>query len=278
MSVIDKVKAAFRRRDEKAFDEALAELDEPRMSTVRDKRMADEDVTNRLDNLEGTVKGIGDKVGKMYDSLMGDEPPWLAAKKDGDDPDKDKGGKAPPFGGANDEGEGINSEAAGEAKPASILGALELERPTGTQALDARRARDSRFLEDSYQETLAIAEILVPGIDAPGFKVTDAPAKSVSAICGFRKKVLDAALADDDTKQIIHEIAGSNFDVKRCSCADARSIFRAAGAMKRVANNSMSSRTGDEPASGPGGGLGIRSNLKTIAEINARNREHFKSA
>src|SRR5262249_47744554 len=75
-----------------------------------------------------------------------------------------------------------------------ILGELEFEAPVGTGDC-ARRAKDSVYLGDSFQDTLAKAEVLAPGIALPTFDVKAAPKRTLDSIIKLRKTALDLAYA-----------------------------------------------------------------------------------
>ena len=157
-----------------------------------------------------------------------------------------------------------------------ILGELELEAPTGAAAVDVRRAKDSRYLRDSFQATAATADILAPGIRLPTFDEKAAPVKSFRSIDALRRIALDFAYQQPQTRGMIDEVLGGRaFDSKDMSHAIARSIFAAVGAMKRSLNN-KSLRVGDASSvetrehGRPVGGV------KTLTDYATMLNEHYK--
>ena len=65
------------------------------------------------------------------------------------------------------------------------------------------RTTDSSSLRASFQELISRAETLAPGIRLPTFDAK-APAKmTTDAMCKFRRRVLDEAMKEDDTKAAI---------------------------------------------------------------------------
>jgi len=157
----------------------------------------------------------------------------------------------------------------------NILGELEYEAPPGTGD-KARKARDSMYLEDSFQDTVAKAEILAPGIRVPTFdRVTD-PRKTFKTICGLRRTALDLAYAQPVTRGIIDAaLSGRALDTKAMSCANTRVLFNAVAA--QAADGNTRRATDGSNVLSPGGGLVTRGSLNSIADINKRNREKFRA-
>lgn len=127
----------------------------------------------------------------------------------------------------------------------AILGQLELEAPPGAEAVDVRRAKDSRYLADSFRATVALAEIVAPGIRVPAFDQKSDPRRCFKSICDLRRTALDLAYSKPDTRGMIEEVlSGRPLDVKKMSCDAVRSAFNAVGVMKKGANN-RALRVGD---------------------------------
>lgn len=119
----------------------------------------------------------------------------------------------------------------------AIEGELAEEAPPGT-ADQARKARDSAFLDDSYRDTVAGAEILAPGIRFPTFDKKAAAKDSLSTICNLRRNALDLAYVTPEGRGIIGDVlGGKSFDLPNMSCGDVRGLFRSAVAAKRASNN-----------------------------------------
>lgn len=152
---------------------------------------------------------------------------------------------------------------------------LEAEAPAEVTADKARKARDSMYLEDSFQDTVAAAEILVPGIKIPTFDRASAPKKTLDAICKLRRSALDLAYATAEGRGMIEDINGKQLDLERMSCGAVRTLFRSAVAMKKNQNNA-SARTGDGSHVAVGGGMGIKGAVRTPADLNRALAEHYK--
>lgn len=150
---------------------------------------------------------------------------------------------------------------------------LKEEVPSTTTDAAIKATRDSSLLSDSYQETVALAEILVPGIKVPTFD-SKAPRKATfDAICGLRRTALDQFGKTQDGAAIIEQVsAGKPLDLTKASCRDVRALFRAVGAVKKAANSASSSAKDTTTA---GGGLGVPGKINTPAALNKRHAEFY---
>ena len=157
-----------------------------------------------------------------------------------------------------------------------ILGELEMEAPPGTGD-EARKARDSAYLVDSFQDTVAMAEILAPGIRVPVFDKRSNPKKTFDCICDLRRQALGVAHVQSEMRGALEDLVpGFGEDaLKRLTTDQLRTVFRAAAMFKGQMNTpGRAGRTAETP-SYTGGGLGIRSRVKSPAEINAANRRYY---
>ena len=115
----------------------------------------------------------------------------------------------------------------------------ELEEETGSA--DARKARDSALLEESFNDIKAKAEIIAPGIQMPTFDSKADPKKTFrDCHCGLRRKALQQATADSETAENVKTVRGRALDsaeVLKLSCGQVRTIFNGVAAMKANRNN-----------------------------------------
>lgn len=157
-----------------------------------------------------------------------------------------------------------------------ILGDLEMEAPPGTGDGAFAKAKDSVLLEDSWQETVSLAEIIAPGIQVPTFDAKADPKRTGTALCRFRRAVLDAAALQSDTHTFIHNTTGGH-DYKKFTCDATRTLYRAVGQFRKNANNAAASRDnyrGAPEHSGDGNGaVGV---IRTPADLNKRMAEIYK--
>lgn len=132
-----------------------------------------------------------------------------------------------------------SSHDAVEEENRKIEGELEAEAPPGTGDR-ARKARDSVYLSDSWRDTVAIAEILVPGQPFPTFDRAAAPKATLEKICSFRRRTLDLAYVSPAMRGTIDDLSpGRDYSKARdsMSCGAYRSLFVAVGAVKKAQNN-----------------------------------------
>lgn len=148
--------------------------------------------------------------------------------------------------------------------------AFGIEAPEGT-ADRSIRARDSAWMADSFQETMALAEVLVPGVPMPTFD-SAAPAKrTFDALCGFRARVLDHAWSQPDTRALIEDLTGRRFNgVKTMDCKQVRDLFIAVGNARRRENDLTRGAT-PRFAALPGDPL-LPVGVTNIAELQELNR------
>lgn len=109
------------------------------------------------------------------------------------------------------------------------------------------KAKDSALLEDSYQQTLADAEILVPGIrPAVTFDAAAAPHQTFKgAIIGTRRRALDLYYGTAVGRAFIDEqLRGLPFNVRDMASKDVTTMFRGAVAMQRAMNNAKAAGGG----------------------------------
>lgn len=139
---------------------------------------------------------------------------------------------------------------------------------------EAGKAKDSRYLGDSFRETVSMAEVLSPGIKFGTFDGAASPAQTFKRICGLRRKALDGALADGETRTIIEDLmAGKTLDTKRMTCDAVRVLFRGAYSAKRRANNTPVRDSGIQFGQQTQAKKGVTS----LAELNKLNKDHYKA-
>lgn len=257
-SLLQVLKDALKTKDQKTIDEAMAQTEEALADDAAEGTeihvhggMRDEEAHARLDSLTGMVQQIHDKLG--IGSATDEESEEEKAAK------KEKEEKASKDAEANKE----------------IEGELKEEAPAG--AADAAvKARDSQYLGDSFQEAVALAEVLVPGIRVPTFDKAMDPKKTFDAICLLRKTALDLAYSQPEGRAIVDQVNGGKpLDITNMHCRDVRSLFRAVGVVKKQANNNTTHTTVDV---GAGGGLGVKGKIRSPADLNKRLAEMYPSA
>ena len=151
---------------------------------------------------------------------------------------------------------------------------LEKEAEEG-KGKDARKARDSAYMGESFQSTLATAEILAPGISFPTFDAKQSPKKTLDQMCQFRRKALGIAAMTPAGATLITEHVGRAFtgdSLSLMKCGEVRSLFNSVGATMRVVNSSAkSASTNDSKTEDAPTGLNM-----TPAAFNKRAADFWK--
>jgi hypothetical protein len=118
---------------------------------------------------------------------------------------------------------------------------------------DAKKAKDSAYFVDSFQDTVAKAEILVPGIRIPTFDKAAKPKEGFKRICNFRRQALDLAHVQPSTRALIEDaLAGKDLDTKNMTCDAVRVLFNSVAGAKAAANNAAASSRTSDAQSGAG--------------------------
>lgn len=155
----------------------------------------------------------------------------------------------------------------------AILGELEFEAPPGTGDR-ARRATDSQYLEASFQDTVAKAEVIAPGLSLPAYDGKAPPKKTFNAILGLRRTALDLAYSRPELRGVIDAaMSGRALDTKALAPSSIRTLFNAVAAVQAGDNNR---RALDRTPFQSGGGVPIKGTLKSLADLNKRNAERFR--
>jgi hypothetical protein len=153
---------------------------------------------------------------------------------------------------------------------------MQAETPDNIPPELAKGAKDSAYFQDSFRETMALAEIIAPGVRVPTFDSAAKPGKTIDMLCKFRRTVLDLAYGQPVTRGMIDEISGGKRldfkDAKCVTCDKIRDTFRSLGLMRRLANNDA----GERRVAGTGGAVASTSSIQTIADLNKRNRERHE--
>jgi len=250
-SIVEKIRNAFKTKDDAALTAALEDLPAAVPTAdagealhlhlgggERDTRQYDE-LSSRVGNLEGGMKGIADALEEIKNGLK-------------------SGGPA---------GAEVNDE---ETKKD-----LEEEAPPGTTKDAAAKATDSALLSDSFQETLSLAEILVPGIQVPTYDRAAKPKVTIDAMCALRKKALEVTYATADGRAMVDSVLGgaAPLNLATMSCRDQRALFRAVGGLRKTLNSKDAHRpnvTDLRPNS-----QDIKGPIKSIADLNEFNRKRY---
>jgi uncharacterized protein len=147
---------------------------------------------------------------------------------------------------------------------------IRAEAPEGTNDA-AFKTADSTALEPTFREVLAMAEILAPGIKLPTFDAKARKRATVDAICALRRAALATYAATEDGAAVLESIQGAGrrtVDAK-LACPQVRMIFNAAAGVQRTRNADVArgGRSLDM--------LAPAAQRLTVAQINEINRKHY---
>lgn len=254
LSWLDRISEALKGKKtedaQRVIDEAREDLEAEPEERTQDvhiyandgRQMRDEDINERFQKMEDALGGLSESLGaintKLGISSTSDEFP--------DDLEKKEEKKAE---------DAVEEESAGGEKK------------------EMRTAKDSSFLADSFQEANAGAEILVPGIQLRSYDKAMAPRQTVETINGTRKNALALSLATADGKVLLEQLNGGKpINLETMDCGAQRALFRSAVATRKASNNAAATR---DVIIASGGGLGVTGAVKTPADLNKKNREHF---
>lgn len=299
-SALRKISRAFAAKDATAFDDAMEELEDkvgdadegkrdpdvievhnhipgndaigevppkdPAVTGARDDKEQPEwfknfskDCMDRFTSMDDKFEAMGKKEEPVEDAFDPDNPEG-GPKKDEGNLEMDRKGK----------------DAKDDEANKKILGELEFEAPPGTND-KARKAKDSAYLEDSFQDTVSKAEILAPGIRVPAFDKAAPPVKSAKALFALRRTALDLAYGKPETRGIIDAaMSGRTFDSKTMPDSAVRVLFNAVASQAARDNNEASTKDsrGLRPVAGGGQTVG-GGKLTSLAGINERNKEKY---
>lgn len=161
----------------------------------------------------------------------------------------------------------------GAADEAILGGELRAEAPPGTSDEDIKKTKDSALLVDSFQDTVAGAEVLVPGIRVGTYDRAATPKKTLDAVTALRKTALELANNTPEGRAMLEALNGNRpLAFATMDCGAMRTLFRSAVAFKKTVNNGARDNTAATPA---GGGLGIKGAAVTPADLNKLNAEHY---
>jgi uncharacterized protein len=323
-SAIRKLSRAFSAKDERAFDEALEELEE-KAEEAQDGEEDPIEIHNHIPDARDTTGELPSREFSTSSPAFDEEPEWFKKHKEANDAmlksmkdsfeefmkkgkgedrrdeeeeyePRERGEEGEAFDDmgnlemedrrrSNDEpsereemAERIK-ERGGDRRTRNddeankeILGELEFEAPPGTGDA-ARRAKDSKYLEEAFQDAVAKAEVLAPGIRLPTFDRTASPARTMRQIVGLRRSALDLAYNTIPAARgvIDQAMSGRTMDSKRMKLGQARVLFNSVAGQIASGNNSRAT----DGATNFGSRHAQVPQIQTIADINKKNREVY---
>jgi hypothetical protein len=258
MSWLDKVKAAFKAKDEAALDAALAEAPKDAPLTL---------TKDQLSTIAALVRTADDDKRKQHDD-DDDDCDCAMCKKHAttDAAIKDLKKSVDDIGTRVKKIEDDKKDDA-EKEDKEIEGELEEEAPPGSGD-KAKKAKDSSYLADAWQESLSLAEAIAPGVTLPTLDAKAVPAQTLQRMCAFRRTALELGSARPELRSFIDALRGGR-EVKDLTCDQLRPIFKATGQHAMGLNNrSEEQRRANNNEAQPKPKL-------TLAKLNEINREFY---
>lgn len=282
--VKDSIRTAFTAKDQKALDTALSEIDDKALSEITDQEPETHiHIHSDAPEVEGPVDQLpiapdppqvdNNNFGARFDAFERE------LKSIGDRLTKLEGGAGDGNNGPDlsQTGQGLTGDQEEEEKKKKAESEKSEDKDVEEETSDGIRdkATDSRYMEESVQDTVAGAEILTPGIELPDFKSTDKPKDTVAALNTLRKKSLSIFSSTTDGATMISELQGGKLlspeTLMRMSVHDTRALFRSAAVQMKQRNRDRGQVQVLES-----GGSGPRK-VVTIADLNKRNREFWQN-
>lgn len=261
-SFIDKVRAAFVAKDEKALEETLKE--------VKDEMTGGGEATPAGGSEESHVHV---HLPEQKDDGEAGTPAWAQAIIDG----LGRIEAALGAGSESEEAEEVEGTTETDEFPDKKDDDDKKDDKKDTKdkkgkGKDSATVRDSAHLADTFNEVLSLAEILSPGINVPTYDSKALATVTNDSICKFRRRALDRAYGTEDGKEVIESIIGKDVDVpvalKSMTCDAAKMLFMGAAQQMRTINNADTHNFNK--------GKETKDNKSlTLADINKKNRERF---
>lgn len=241
----DRLIAAFKAKDEAAIEKLAGEVTEDSGEDIAENDLTSGKSGNITINVNGAsapaaaeaktgdeeVEAAADPLKEIKDLLTGFGERLTKLETAGSSTTADEDGDEDEDGEATNDADGDEDEEEEGDKP----------KKTG----DRKPTRDSKGLVSLFQETVARAEILSPGIKVPTFDAKADQKKTRDAMCAFRRKALDKAYGTDEGKAAIDPmLAGKTLDTKKLTCDQASMIFTAAAEVMKSANRAATVGSG----------------------------------
>lgn len=272
---VDRLRSAFSVQDETMFAAALAEAPTgaspgaaaPVFNIVTSDKGGDQtaefarSTADALTKLNDTIKGFGTRLDGFDEKLKARD---AKAEEDA------KAAKA--------EREAVDARKAKETKDADDAKALDEAKAAAAKDKEAKDAKDAKETESKtgdsaalatvFQDTLARAEFLIPGVKLPTFDAAAKPQATEDTLCGFRRRVLIASQTSGAGREHVEAMMPAGGDLTAMSCDAVGTTFQAATELAKIANNRRGPNAG-------GGGSGGKVGPLSPAEINARNQAYY---
>lgn len=280
----DRIKTAFKARDEAALQEAIEEA-EARDEMTEGAGGSESTLVIRVEGAAPAAtttsdEGEGEAERREETQDEGEEAPaWFKAHVDQNNArfEKIEGALAKLSGTADEagaeeeeEGERTSDE---ELDPGLVQDEASEEEDEGGEKKGTQdsKTRDSANLSAAFQDVLSRAEILAPGIRLMTFDAKANRKLTLDRMCAMRRRALEHALKDEDTADVLKGLTGGRSpDLKKLTCDAVKVMFNAGSELVRSSNSAITSVGFVHDHAGS-------TKPATIADINQRNREFWQS-
>jgi uncharacterized protein len=219
----DKIRAAFKSQDKDALEKAFKDAEGDPEGLVAEMRETLEEIGEKVDKVDGKVDDLAEKHDKFDGRLEEVE------KKTKDALARLK---------AHDESE--EEEKKRKEREARERAEDEERERKRKEEETKGAAKDSAGLLEEWQDTVARAEIIAPGLQLPTHDGASKAAAVRDSICALRRKALETAFHGKN-HDAVAPFVGSAPDFTKITCDAARSALVGASEVMRVKNNSVAS-------------------------------------
>lgn len=156
-----------------------------------------------------------------------------------------------------------------------VQDALAEEAPQGV-AEKARLATDSEFLHEAFQEAVAGAEILVPGISLPKYTKDAKPSETLGEIVKLRRHALELVSSMPQGRAFVEQLnGGRKLSFDSITQAEGRTIFRAAVAARKTSLATDTRAAAEAAARAHQLRPGAKQPVRSLKEMNERFTKHY---
>ena len=277
---MDRVRSAFTANDETMLAAALAEAPMPGSNqggtTVHlhtgDKEASPPPVSGEVKEF---VKNTADALGLINSTLKDlgakfsvlDTKVQAMATRDKELSDAEKKAKE-----EQDAKDAKAAEEAAEAKASGESAAAKAKKDEDDAEEERKKKAktgDSAGLATAFQECVARAEILIPGVTIPTFDAKATPQATDDMLCGFKRRVLTSAQVGGGGKMHVDALVGPGADLSAMTCDAVSVVFTGATELAKAANNRSGAHTANLKDTS------TRKGPLSNSEINERNRKYY---
>jgi uncharacterized protein len=244
---IDRIRAAFKSRDEQALEGVLKEAKDEEAVRPEEKKDDKKPEGEAQDDAEPTLADLLARLEAIEAKLNGksaDDQPKPQDKKE------DKAAEST----SDDEGDDDEEDE-------------DEDDGAAAQAADAK-SRDAAALRVEIQDVISRAEILAPGLKLPTVDAAADPQKVRDSLCVFRRRAMAQAIRTEKGRDALKPFVGESPNFKSMTCDAMKSAFIGASEVLKRTNNALPISVKDANAK-------AKDTASLVASINQRNAEFW---